>query len=99
MNRSVFQSTISKARVHTDDTGASYFIPVLLTSDGPLYSLVDYFVSKWDSRSPQWMLRVTHAVRLFQEYLSVNNIALGERMAFTNFRHRLITGTINFNSG
>lgn len=98
MNRSVFQSTISKARVHTDDTGASYYIPVLLTADGPLYSLVDYFASKWESRSPQWMLRVTHAVRLFQEYLSVNNIVLGEQRAFTNFRQRLITGTIDFGS-
>lgn len=95
----MFASTVVRGRVYTDETGVFYEIPVLLTPNGPLESLVDYFVSHWDIRSPQWMLKVVQAVRLFLEYLDSNPNCTDGAEVFQNFRQRLLTGSIDYAAG
>ncbi|TCT07016.1 phage integrase family protein [Paralcaligenes ureilyticus] len=95
----VFESTVVKARVYTDETGVFYEIPVLLTPNGSLGSLVDYFVAHWDIRSPQWMIKVVQAVRLFLEYLDAHSDGVDGQDTFQNFRQRLLTGSIDHTAG
>lgn len=95
----MFASTVVRGRVYTDETGVFYEIPVLLTPNGPLDSLVDYLVAHWDIRSPQWMLKVVQAVRLFLEYLDSNPDGTDGADLFQNFRQRLLTGSIDYAAG
>jgi len=91
----VFESTVARGRVFTDETGISYVIPVLLTKDGPVEELVDYFVDHWDSRGTEWMVKAIRAVRLFLDYLDAHPGYTDEQAIFVNFRQRLLTGSIS----
>jgi len=44
----MFESTTVSARVYVDETGIFHEIPVLLTSNGPIVTVVDYLVEHWD---------------------------------------------------
>lgn len=94
----MFISTSAAGKVFTDDSGVFYEIPVLLTANGHIDELVDYFVERWDHRSPAWMAKVANAVRLFLEYIEANPNTSDERRLFQNFRQRLLTGTIGRSS-
>ena len=50
-----------RAKVITDSTGAVSEIPILLTREGPLQSLVDYFLWRRHDRSVAWMRKVVQA--------------------------------------
>ncbi|MFM0337960.1 gamma-mobile-trio recombinase GmtY [Paraburkholderia fungorum] len=91
----MFESTVARGRVFTDETGISYVIPILLTMNGPVEVLVDYLLEHWDSRSPAWMLKVIRAVRLFLDYVDAHPGYGDEQAVFVNFRQRLLTGSIS----
>lgn len=95
----MFESSIVKGLVHTDNTGVAYQIPILLTPNGPLEILVDYLVACWGMRSPSWMYNVASATRLFLEYLEVHSDYSNPLLVFQNFRHRLLTGSIDHLTG
>lgn len=95
----MFESTVVVARVFTDESGIYYEMPVLLTADGPVDVLLDYLLEHWDTRSPDWMLKVTASVRLFLEYLDAHANYTDEQAVFQNFRQRLLTGTVSAATG
>lgn len=95
----MLKSTVIKAHVYTDETGVFYEIPVLLDPNGPVDCLIDYLVAHWGIRSPQWMLKVVYATRLFLEYLDANSHNLSGQDIFQNFRQRLLTGSIDYTTG
>jgi hypothetical protein len=90
----VFESTVVTAKVFVDESNVAFEIPVLLTPEGPIEILVDYFVAHWDSRSTGWMTKVAASVKLLLEYSSIHRSYEDERAIFQNFRRRLWTGTI-----
>lgn len=92
-------TTNSKAKVYIDTSGVAYEIPVILTESGPIESLIDYFTDNWDRRSTEWMKKVSSAVRLFIEYMHANPSQNDPRQLFTNFRLRLFSGTIDYQTG
>lgn len=91
----MFESSTVRARVYTDETGLYFEIPVLLTAAGPVTVLVDYFLDHWDTRSSEWMVKVASSVRLFLDYLDAHPGYPDARTVFQNFRHRLLTGTVD----
>lgn len=95
----MFESTIVKAKVFTDESGIFYEMPVLLSKQGPVEMLLDYLIAHWDIRSPDWMLKVTTSVRLFLEYLDSHTTYTDEQAVFQNFRQRLLTGTVSTSTG
>ena len=90
----MFESTVVRGHVFTDETGISYTVPCP-DQDGPVEELVDYFVDHWDSRGTEWMVKAVRAVRLFLDYLDAHPGYTDEQAVFVNFRQRLRTGSIN----
>lgn len=84
-----------RAKVLSDSTGAIAEIPILLTSEGPLNSLIDYLLWRRHDRSLAWMRKVVQDVRLFLTYMQVNaqHFPDSERL-FHSFIQRLYTGTV-----
>lgn len=80
----------------TAEAGASMDMPILLLNEGPLWTLIDYFLHLWGERSLRWMERVTKSVALFIEYASCS---IGElnpsepHKFFQAFSRTLHTGT------
>ena len=84
-----------RAKVITDSTGAVSEIPILLTSEGPVESLVDYFLWRRHDRSVAWMRKVAQAVGLALAYAHANSTSFkSSRELFRNFAQRLYSGTI-----
>lgn len=88
-----------KAKVHTDATGASTELPVLLTPAGVLEPLLDYCLHRSHDRSLTWMMKVTRSVRMFLEYLQTNPAERDTYRLFQNFAQRLYTGTFDRATG
>ncbi|BAO30038.1 gamma-mobile-trio recombinase GmtY [Sulfuritalea hydrogenivorans] len=85
------------AKIVSDNTGASMQIPVLMTAEGPLRSLIDYCLSM--RRSQSWQNKLLRAVKLFLEYLEVNAMPGEEEWRFfRNFANALKLGTIDRNT-
>lgn len=83
-----------RAKVVTDSTGAVAEIPVLLSSEGPLEPLVDYFLWRRHDRSVAWMRKVTQAVSLLLAYAKANGTDFkNSRELFRNFVQRLYSGS------
>lgn len=91
----MFESTVIRSSVFIDSSGTSFEIPVILTSDGPLEILLDYFLDQWDHRSAGWKVKVCHSVRLFLEHRSATDSSQNDVNRFQNFRLNLLTGTVN----
>lgn len=87
-----------KLRVLLDNSGSTIDIPGLLTPEGLLFPLVDYFLARHVSRSLSWMDKVERSVRLFLEYMFANPGETG-RTLFENFAKRLYSGTIDGKTG
>src|SRR5450432_86583 len=84
-----------RAKVITDSTGAVSEIPILLTSEGPLESLVDYFLWRRHDRSVAWMRKVAQAVGLLLAYAKANSASFRNSPEFfRNFAQRLYSGTV-----
>ncbi|MFC4705851.1 gamma-mobile-trio recombinase GmtY [Paraburkholderia caffeinitolerans] len=84
-----------KAKVVSDASGVHEVLPVLLTDDGPLEPLVDYFLWRRHDRSFAWMRRTAQAVRMFLQYTRGNAAEIGEsERLFNSFARRLHSGTI-----
>jgi hypothetical protein len=89
----------AKVRVFTDSTGASVELLGLLTPDGLLTPLLDYFLEKRNKRSPAWMSKVLHSVELFLEYVIANPLERDSHKLFVNFAERLYIGTFDPETG
>lgn len=92
-------TSLVKASVKTDSSGAWTDVPVLITPAGIVEPLLDYFLARVHDRSIQWMLGVARAVRLFLEYLSTNPAERDNYRLFLNFGQRLYTGTYERHTG
>lgn len=88
-----------KAKVFTDFTGVYAEIPALLTPNGILEPLLDYFLWRSHDRSLPWMTKVVRSVRMFLEYLQTNPAGLDTYLLFQNFAQRLYTGTFDRETG
>lgn len=85
-------------KVISDNSGASIEMPVLMSVEGPVRSLIDYCLSM--RRSLSWQEKLVRAVKLFCEYLEVNALPGEEEWRlFRNFRNALMQGTINPETG
>lgn len=86
--------SIVTSKVVTDNTGASISIPILMTPEGPIRSLIDYALSV--RRSLSWQEKLLRAVKLFLEYLVANTDTPEEKWRiFRNFSSALRLGTID----
>ncbi|NVH73724.1 site-specific integrase [Paraburkholderia sp. JPY432] len=88
-----------RGRVFFDSTGIPTEIPVLLTPDGVVYQLLDYFLLRQDEKSNSWMRKVGRAVILLLEYKFANPTMPLDQRFFTMFAKRLGTGSIDPLSG
>jgi hypothetical protein len=88
-----------RARVFADATGASSEVPVIMTTDGVLVPLLDYFVARRHDRSLAWMKKVVRSTQLFLEYLQSNPAEGDTYRLFQNFAQRLYTGTFDRRTG
>jgi hypothetical protein len=87
------------ARVIRDHTGVAAEIPVVLTQDGPLEPLVDYFLER-SNRSWSWKDKVVRGVGLLLDYMAANEGVFEKpKELFQTFVQRLYTGTINEEDG
>lgn len=85
----------ARAQIVSDATGAISEIPVLLTSEGPLLSLVDYLLWQQHDRSSAWMRKVVQDVKLLLTYMKANASCFEDpERLFHSFIQRLYTGTI-----
>lgn len=82
-----------KVKVRTDNTGAIINIPGLLTPNGLLTPLLDYFVARYLTRSMSWRRKVVRSVELFMDYVQANAAERDTRALFDNFAKRLTAGT------
>ena len=84
-----------RLKVVTDNTGANYKIPALLTKNGIYNPLVDYLLEHYHSRSNSWFSKVVYSIQLFMRYLSANvDCFASSHSALVNFSQRLRYGTI-----
>jgi len=90
--------SVVSGKVISDNTGGSIQIPILLTDNGPVLSLIDYCLSM--HRSLAWQEKLVRAAKLFLEYLEVNAIQ-GEKewRLFRNFSNALRRGTSDPKTG
>jgi integrase len=85
------------AKVVVDDSGIQSEIPVLITDDGVVSSLVDYLLDN-QHLSPSWQRVVVQAAKLLLEYMEANHHNFSDpRALFQAFASRLYTGTIGDN--
>lgn len=83
-----------KAKVVTDDTGIKTELLVLLTDQGPVRLLIDYFRTRLHLSS-SWQNQVLSSVKLMVEYLQANQYHLDDpELIFATFAARLYSGTI-----
>ncbi|WP_137919169.1 gamma-mobile-trio recombinase GmtY [Hydrogenophaga sp. 2FB] len=85
----------TRARVIVDSTGAASEIVAVLTPEGVLLPLVNYFRFYATTRSVPWQQKVAHGVVLFMEYMVANPHEMDRQLMFQNFVLRLSTGTFN----
>lgn len=83
------------AKLVQDNTGAVSRIPVLLTPQGPMRPLVEYFRQYQITRSPSWMDRVAQSVELLMQYVAANHSAFDSaEQLFQGFMTAMYHGTI-----
>lgn len=56
-----------RAKVIQDNTGAVLEFPIIVTEQGVLQPLVDYFLEKADARSYSWMQKVVQSVETVEK--------------------------------
>lgn len=84
-----------QAKIVVDESGIQSEIPVLLTLDGVLSPLLDYFLNNECGRGVSWQRMVLSAARLLIEYMSVSEEFFDDpKSLFQTFASRLYTGTI-----
>lgn len=91
--------SVLRAFVTTDSSGVRTQVPVVITPEGVLEPLLDYFLSRSHDRSLSWMKKVASAVSLFLEYLFTNPSEKNNYRLFLNFGQRLYTGTYDASTG
>lgn len=88
--------TTVRGKVHRDHTGVATEIPIILTEDGPLGPLIDYFLAHSQVRSSAWMAKTAQAVSLLIDYLVANRNCFDDpKRLFETFALRLTTGTVS----
>jgi hypothetical protein len=60
------------AKIVVDESGVQSEIPVLMTPQGVLNPLLDYFLNNECERGVSWQRMVLSAARLLINYMSVN---------------------------
>lgn len=91
----MFEATVLRARVFTDETGIELELPVLVTAGGVVDTLLDYVLEHWGVRGTSWMRKVVFATLYFLAYAHAHQDYSDGRALFESFRQRLLTGTIN----
>lgn len=88
------------AKLISDNTGSVSYIPVLLSRDGPVLSVLRYVKKNLHCRSLSWCEKVTWSAHLLLEYSTVNVCVFrnGSEL-FNNFAQALYNGTINPDTG
>lgn len=82
-------------KVVSDNSGNHAEIPALLTDHGLITPLVNCFLRLRHKKSVSWMLGVSHATKIFIEYISVNESEFsGPHDLFISFGQKLYEGTI-----
>lgn len=85
-----------KLKVITDNSGDSYHIPALLTSNGIYIPLVDYLLKNYHVRSRSWCFKAVFSIRIFMQYVSANlDCFENSHVLLQNFSQRLRSGTIS----
>jgi integrase len=83
------------AKLVQDNTGAVSRIPVLLTPQGPMRPLVEYFRHYQMTRSLSWMDRVAQSAELLMQYVSANRSTFDSaEHLFQGFMTAVYHGTI-----
>lgn len=85
----------TRAKVIVDSTGAASEIVIVITPNGVLLPLIDYFRFYAASKSLSWQKKVAQSVILFMDYLVANPRERNRQILFQNFALRLATGTFN----
>lgn len=86
---------VIKGKVIQDETKIAQEIPVILTEDGVLRSLVDYFL-EYDGMSESWRNRTVQGVCLLLDYMAANKGVFDDpQELFRVFVKRLKGGTIS----
>lgn len=83
----------TRAKVIFDTTGVASEIVVVLTPEGVLLPLVNYFRFYAVTKSLSWQKKVAQSVVLFLEYLVANPLERNRQLLFQNFAQRIATGT------
>lgn len=87
-----------RAKVIQDNTGAVQELPIIVTEQGVLQPIVDYFLEKAHARSYSWMQKVVQSVSLLLDYLAANQHCFSDpKSLFSAFAQRLQYGTIGEN--
>lgn len=88
-------STTMKAQIYTDNTGVFAELPIIVTDEGPLEPLVDFYLDNYHVKSFSWMQKTNQAVGLLLDYMAANHKCFDEpKVMFRNFLQRLYSGTI-----
>jgi len=82
-------------RIFRSETGASIDVPALVTDQGLLKPLIDYFADHVHARSHSWMVSRIQVIELLLNFVSVNNDGLDHpKKIFKVFVQQLYSGTI-----
>jgi hypothetical protein len=95
----MYPTTVLRARVRQDDTGAYIEVPGIFTRDGWLMPLMDYVVQYSQRRSASWQAKLVRSVRMFMQYLATNPYHESEHQLFLAFANRLYTGSYDRKTG
>jgi len=89
---------IVTGRIIKDNTGTIRTIPVLLSTEGPIHSVIDYCLTV--RRSLSWQEKLVRAVRMFLQYLEKNQSPKKEEWKlFRDFVDAMYLGTIDSSTG
>ncbi len=84
------------AKVKVDSSSDLIEIPILLTDQGVIDSLLEYILHHRGTRSASWMNRTVFSCQLLLEYMNANKNLFSEpNRLFSRFVYRLSAGTIS----
>ena len=85
-----------KAKITEDNSGVKSYLPILLTEQGELSPVTDYFLHlEANGKSVATMNRVIRATAKLMEYMDANTDAFADpKLLFQTFTKRLYSGTV-----
>lgn len=92
---SIEPTSIVNGDVHTDNTGRTTGVPVLLVRHEILQPALAYCLAHAHDRGVVWMRKVLVALQLFIHYMFANREQCDTHLLFVNFSQRLYTGSFD----